>query len=229
MNKYLKLFETEDAFKSCLEAKIGGDNNVMGFPNVSVIGAEDSNGNFSASEIHYIKDLTKAQAIREQLRPGRWVNSASINIISESADIDLLDVIIQNGLGINGYPEMWDVVRFQPYDWYDKKNNITYYAFISKDAYRNITSSTGNKNVLDGQDVGLDLLKGYNGYSPNSRLSDYDPNNPTPPYHGKIIYVETITSPSEIYEREFTIDAQGNLTFSDNINPFDSDGYRHSA
>lgn len=37
MNKYLKLFETEDAFKSCLEAKIGGDNTEMGFPNVSVI------------------------------------------------------------------------------------------------------------------------------------------------------------------------------------------------
>lgn len=225
MSKYLKLFETKGEFKTCLEAKIAGDNDVMGFPNVSVIGAEDSNGNFSASDVYYIKDLTKAEAIRDDLRPGRWVNPTSINIVSEGADVDALDISISNGLGGNGYPELLYVVRFQPYDWYDKENNITYYAFIHYDAYQNITSNTGTKDVLDGQDVGLNLLEGYDGYSPNPRVSDYDPNNPTPPYHGKIIYVKDISNPNDIYEREFTIDAQGNLTFSDNINTFDSDGY----
>ena len=225
MSKHLKLFETKGEFKTCLEAKIAGDNNAMGFPNVSVIGAEDSNGNFSASDVYYIKDLTKAEVIREQLRPGRWINPTSINIIKESADVDSLGILIYNRLGGNGYPESLSVARFQPYDWYDKETNTTYYAFIHYDAYKNITSDTGTKDVLNGQDIGLNLIEGYDGYFPNPRVSDYDPSDPTPPYHGKIIYVKNISDSDEIYEREFTIDAQGNLTFSDNINPFDSNGY----
>lgn len=225
MNKYLKLFKTEDDFKSCLEAKIGGDNTEMGFPNVSVIGAEDSNGNFSASKVHYIKDLTKAQAIREQLRPGRWVNPTTIKIKLDGADVKTLYMYIYNGLGGGGYPETLYTVRFQPYDWYDKKTNTTYYAFISEDAYENITKSDGIKNVLDGKDVALNLLLGKNGHNPVPRFSSYDPNNPVPPYHGKIVYVKDLSNAhKEVYEREFTVDEQGNLTFSDNINPFDSDG-----
>lgn len=221
MNKYLKLFGTKGEFKTCLEAKIAGDNSVMGFPNVSVIGAEDNNGNFSASEIHYIKDLTKAQAIREQLRPGYWVNPTNIEIISEYDDnVNILYVSINNGLGGGGYPENFTLVRFQPYDWHDKETNTTYYAFITMDAFDNVTENTGTKNVLDGQDIGLNLLEDAN----NSRFSDYDSNN-NPPFHGKIIYVKDLTTDHELYEREFIVDNQGNLTFNDNINPFDSDGY----
>lgn len=231
MNKYLKLFETKGEFKSCLEAKIAGDNSVMGFPNVSVIGTEDSNGNFSASEVHYIKDLTKAQAIREQLRPGYWINPTDINIISsEGHEIKTLDIIINNYMGYNGYPEQCYVVRFQPYDWYDKKTNTTYYAFISDDAYKNITKSTGIKNVLDGKDIALDLLSGTNGHDPILRFSDYASNNDFP-HHGKIIYVKDLSGHTshrdtldEIYERTFNVDAQSNLTFNNDIKPFEADG-----
>lgn len=234
MNKYLKLFETEDDFKSCLEAKIGGDNTEMGFPNVSVIGAEDSNGNFSASKVHYIKDLTKAQAIREYLRlnDSRWVNPTTIEVKLDGADVKMLYMYIYNGLGGNGYPESLDTVRFQPYDWYDKKTNTTYYAFISKDAYENITKSAGIKNVLDGKDVALNLLLGKNGHNPVPRFSSYDPNNPVPPYHGKIIYVKDLSdNPKEVYERAFNVvtDNDGPTLTFDTIEPFDSDGARFSA
>lgn len=235
MNKYLKLFETEDDFKSCLEAKIGGDNTEMGFPNVSVIGAEDSNGNFSASKVHYIKDLNKAEAVREYLRlnGSRWINPTDINIVSsEGHEIKALSVTINNNMGYNGYPENWAVVRFQPYDWYDKKTNTTYYAFISNDAYKNITYSTGNINVLDGNDIAINLVKGYNGYAPNERLSSYNPpDNTVPPFHGKIIYVKDLSGHTshndtlhEIYERTFNVDAQSNLTFNNDIKPFEADG-----
>lgn len=196
MNKYLKLFETEDAFKSCLEAKIAGNNDDMGFPNVSVIGAEDSNGNFSASEIHYIKDLTKAEAVRDYLRlhGSRWINPTNINIISGSYDADTLSISINNHAGYNGYPENVSTVRFQPYDWYDKKTNTTYYAFISWDAYYNLISNSGSMNVLDGEDIALDLLQGYNGYAPNERLSSYKPGQSTSPYYGKIIYIKDLSN-----------------------------------
>lgn len=231
MNKYLKLFETEDDFKSCLEAKIGGDNTEMGFPNVSVIGAEDSNGNFSASDIFYIKDLNKAEAVREYLRlnGSRWINPTDINIVSsEEHWIKALSVTIDNRMGYDGYPENWAVARFQPYDWYDKKTNTTYYAFISDDAYKNITYSTGNISVLDGKDIALKLLNGYNGHSPNERLSSYNPNNPVPPYHGKIIYVTDLSDshPNNIYERTFNVvidSDEPTLTF-DTIKPFEADG-----
>lgn len=238
MNKYLKLFETEDAFKSCLEAKIAGNNDNMGFPNVSVIGEEDSNGNFSASDIFYIKDLNKAEAVREYLRlnGSRWINSTDINIVSsEGHEIKTLNVSINNHMGYNGYDESWTVVRFQPYDWYDKKTNTTYYAFISNDAYKNITYSTGNINVLDGEDISLNLVKGYNGHAPNERFSSYNPpDNTVPPFHGKIIYVKDLSGHTsyndtldEIYERTFNVDAQGNLTFNNDIKPFEADGYSY--
>lgn len=238
MNKYLKLFETEDAFKSCLEAKIAGNNDNMGFPNVSVIGEEDNNGNFSASDIFYIKDLNKAEAVREYLRlnGSRWINSTDINIVSsEGHEIKTLNVSINNHMGYNGYDESWTVVRFQPYDWYDKKTNTTYYAFISNDAYENITYSTGNINVLDGEDISLNLVKGYNGYAPNERFSSYNPpDNTVPPFHGKIIYVKDLSGHTsyydtldEIYERTFNVDAQGNLTFNNDIKPFEADGYSY--
>lgn len=235
MNKYLKLFETEDAFKSCLEAKIGGDNTVMGFPNVSVIGAEDSNGNFSASDVFYIKDLNKAEAVREYLRlnGSRWINPTDINIISGDYTVDTFHISIDNHAGYNGYDEDIPTVRFQPYDWYDKDNNTTYYAFISWDAFNNIVSSTRNINVLDGKDIALNLLIGYNGHSPNERLSSYNPNNPVLPYHGKIIYVTDLSDkhPTEIYERAFTVTIDTDtdtptLTF-DTIKPFDSDGIHY--
>jgi len=235
MNKYLKLFETEDAFKSCLEAKIGGDNTEMGFPNVSVIGEEDSNGNFSVSDVFYIKDLNKAQAVHEYLRlnGSRWINPTTIEVTSDGANVKTLWVSIYNGLGSNGYPEAWTVVRFQPYDWYDKKTKTTYYAFISGSAYRNITESTGVKNVLEGEDLTLDLLSGINGYDPIPRFSDYASNDGFP-YHGKIIYVKDLSSdPDEIYERAFTVTMDNDtheptLTFG-TIEPFDSDGYNVSA
>ena len=131
MNKYLKLFETKDAFRSCLEAKIGGDNTAMGFPNVSVIGAEDNNGNFSASEVHYIKDLNKAQAICETLIVSHWINPTTVNIVSGNHTIKTLHGNIESGPSIYA-------VRFQPYDWYDKNTKTTYYAFISNEAYKNI-------------------------------------------------------------------------------------------
>lgn len=231
MNKYLKLFETEDAFKSCLEAKIAGNNDNMGFPNVSVIGEEDNNGNFSASDIFYIKDLNKAEAVREYLRlnGSHWINPTDINIISGDYTVDILNVSINNHAGYNGYDENIYTVRFQPYDWYDKKTNTTYYAFIALDAYENITSSTGNINVLDGEDIALNLLQGYNGYDPNPRLSSYNSDNPVPPYQGKIIYVKDLSNkyPNDIYERTFNVVADNGeptLTF-DTIKPFDSDGY----
>lgn len=230
MNKYLKLFETEDDFKSCLEAKIAGNNTEMGFPNVSVIGEEDSNGNFSASDVYYIKDLTKAEAVRQIL--SHWINPTTIEVTSDGANVKTLYIDIDNGLGNNGYPEALDLARFQPYDWYDKKTNTTYYAFISDDAYKNITESTGIKNVLDGKDIALDLLQGYNGYDPNERFSSYNPNNPVPPYHGKIIYVKDLSGdPDEIYERAFTVAMNNDtptLIFS-TIEPFDSDGYDITA
>lgn len=227
MNKYLKLFETEDDFKSCLEAKIAGNNAEMGFPNVSVIGEEDSNGNFSASDVFYIKDLNKAEAVRQIL--SHWINPTTIEVTSNGANVKTLYIDINNGLGNNGYPEVLDLARFQPYDWYDKKTNTTYYAFISDDAYKNITESTGIKNVLDGKDVALDLLQGYNGYDPNKRFSSYNPNNPVPPYHGKIIYVTNLSNlyRNDIYERAFTVTMDNDtptLTFG-TIEPFDSDGY----
>lgn len=231
MNKYLKLFETEDDFKSCLEAKIAGNNTKMGFPNVSIIGEEDSNGNFSASDVFYIKDLNKAEAVHEYLRlnGSRWINPTDINIISGDYTVNTLYININNHAGYNGYPETLNFVRFQPYDWYDKKTNTTYYAFISDDAYKNITESTGIKNVLDGEDIALDLLEGYNGSSPNERLSSYNPNNPVPPYHGKIIYVTDLSNlyRNDIYERAFTVTMDNDtptLTFG-TIEPFDSDGY----
>lgn len=231
MNKYLKLFETEDDFKSCLEAKIAGNNDNMGFPNVSVIGEEDSNGNFSASDVFYIKDLNKAEAVREYLRlnGSRWINPTDINIVSsEGHKIKTLNIGIQNHMGYNGYDESWTVARFQPYDWYDKKTNTTYYAFIGNDACENIMSSTGNINVLDGKDISLNLLQGYNGYNPNPRLSSYNQDNPTPPYQGKIIYVKDLLEHNdtlyEIYERTFNVDAQGNLTFNNDIKPFEAGG-----
>lgn len=230
MNKYLKLFETEDDFKSCLEAKIAGNNTEMGFPNVSVIGEEDSNGNFSASDVFYIKDLTKAEAVREYLRlnDSHWVNPTNINIISGNYTADTLHVSINNHAGYNGYDEDIPTVRFQPYDWYDKKTNTTYYAFIAWDAYENIMSNSGNINVLDGQDVALNLLEGYNGYSPNIRLSNYNPSN-EPPYHGKIIYVTDLSDgyPNDIYERTFNVvvDNDTATLIFDAIKSFDSDGY----
>jgi len=230
MNKYLKLFETEDAFKSCLEAKIAGNNTEMGFPNVSVIGEEDSNGNFSVSDVFYIKDLNKAEAIRQIL--SHWINPTDINIVSsEGHKIKTLSITIDNHMGNNGYPEQCYVVRFQPYDWYDKKTNTIYYAFINNDAYKNIMSSTGNKNVLDGKDIALNLLQGYNGYNPNPRFSSYNSDNPTPPYQGKIIYIKDLSGYTshndtlhEIYERTFNVDAQGNLTFNNDIKPFEANG-----
>lgn len=234
MNKYLKLFETEDDFKSCLEAKIGGDNTEMGFPNVSVIGEEDSNGNFLASDVFYIKDLNKAEAVREYLRlnSSRWINPTTIKVTSDGANVKILYVFIYNGLGGGGYPESLDVVRFQPYDWYDKKTNTTYYAFISIDAYKNITESTGIKNVLEGEDLTLDLLSGSNGHDPIPRFSDYASNDDFP-YHGKIIYLKDLSdaNPKEIYERAFTVTLNNDtptLAF-DTIEPFDSDGYKIST
>ena len=237
MNKYLKLFETEDDFKSCLDAKIAGNNDNMGFPNVSVIGEKDNNGNFSASDIFYIKDLNKAEAVREYLRlnGSRWINPTNINIVSsEGHEIKTLNINIQNHMGYNGYDESLTVARFQPYDWYDKKTNTTYYAFISNDAYENITSRTRNINVLDGQDISIKLLNGYDGYDPNPRFSSYNPNNPVPPYQGKIIYVKDLSGHTsyydtldEIYERTFNVDAEGNLTFNNDIKPFEADGYHY--
>lgn len=84
-------------------------------------------------------------------------------------------------------------------------------------------------SVLDGEDIALDLLEGYNGYGPNERLSSYNPNNPVPPYHGKIIYVTDLSDgyPNDIYERTFNVvmdNGEHTLTF-DTIKPFDSDGY----
>ena len=229
MNKYLKLFETEDNFKSCLEAKIAGNNTEMGFPNVSVIGEEDSSGNFSASDVFYIKDLNKAQAIRQIL--SHWINPTTIEVISDYAKVKTLHMDIDNGLGNNGYPEALDVIRFQPYDWYDKKTNTTYYAFISENAYKNITENTGVKNVLDGEDVALNLLSGSNGYDPVPRFSDYASSDGFP-HHGKIIYLKDLSGdPDEIYERAFTVTMDNDtptLTFG-TIEPFDSDGYNVSA
>lgn len=235
MNKYLKLFETEDDFKSCLEAKIAGNNTEMGFPNVSVIGEEDNNGNFSASDVFYIKDLNKAETVHEYLRlnGSRWINPTTIEVTSDGASVKTLWVSIYNGLGGNGYPEAWTVVRFQPYDWYDKKTKTTYYAFISEDAYENITESTGVKNVLEGEDLTLDLLSGNNGYDPIPRLSDYASNDGFP-YHGKIIYVKDLSDdPEEFYERAFTVTMDNDtheptLAFG-TIEPFDSDGYNVSG
>ena len=234
MNKYLKLFETEDDFKSCLDAKIAGNNDNMGFPNVSVIGEKDNNGNFSVSNIFYIKDLNKAEAVREYLRlnSSHWINPTDINIVSsEGHKIKTLSVTINNHMGYNGYPENWVVARFQPYDWYDKKTNTTYYAFISNGAYKNITSSTGNINVLDGENISLNLLQGYDGHNPNPRLSSYNSDNPVPPYQGKIIYVKDLSGHTsyndtlhEIYERTFNVDVQGNLTFNNDIKPFEAGG-----
>lgn len=89
-------------------------------------------------------------------------------------------------------------------------------------------SNSGNINVLDGMDVALNLLDGYNGYSPNKRLSDYDPTN-EPPYHGKIIYVKDLSDnqPDEIYERTFNVVVDNDIAtlIFDTIKPFDSDGY----
>lgn len=218
MNKYLKLFETEDAFKSCLEAKIGGDNTVMGFPNVSVIGAEDSNGNFSASKIHYIKDLTKAQDIHEVLlaNSSHWVNPTTVNIVSDKHTVKTLHGNIESGPGIY-------TMRFQPYDWYDKDTKTTYYAFISNEAFANIlTNHAGNNNVnlLDGKTIGMNLLTGFNGYDPNylfSNLSKYDSE---PNFSGRILYVKDLSkvNEDEIYQRKFSLD-NGVLTFDD-IEPF---------
>lgn len=215
MSKYLKLFETEDAFKSCLEAKIAGNNDDMGFPNVSVIGAEDSNGNFSASEVHYIKDLTKAEAIREilRLKNSHWVNPTTVNVTIGSHTIKTLSGGIESGPSIYA-------VRFQPYDWYDKDTNTTYYAFISEEAYYNITNNhvyDGDINLLNGETVGMDLLKGVNGYPPSSYLfSNFNQYDSEPNYSGIILYVKDLSevNEDEIYQREFSIN-DGVLTFGD--------------
>lgn len=214
MNKYLKLFETEDDFKSCLDAKIGGDNTVMGFPNVSVIGEKDNNGNFSASDVFYIKDLNKAQAIRQIF--SHWVNPTIVNITNDNSSHNILsiDAWIDSGPSLDAY-------RFQPYDWYDKNTKTTYYAFISWDAFRNITDSSEKENVnLLSVDTGYRLISGVEGYDPtNSYFSDwshYDYDNPK--FSGRILYVKNLSEINELYQREFSIN-NGVLVFGD-IEPF---------
>ena len=213
MNKYLKLFETEDDFKSCLEAKIAGNNDNMGFPNVSVIGAEDSNGNFSASDIFYIKDLNKAEAVRQALllNSSHWVNPTTVNIVPGDHTIKVLTGGIESGPSI-------DAVRFQPYDWYDKDTNTTYYAFISENAYSGMMPNhvyDGSINLLDGETVGMDLLN-INNYL----FSNYNPYDSEPNYSGIILYVKDLSkvNKNEIYQREFSLN-DNVLTFSD-IEPF---------
>lgn len=219
MNKYLKLFETKDAFRSCLEAKIGGDNTAMGFPNVSVIGAEDNNGNFSASEVHYIKDLNKAQAIRQALplNSSHWVNPTTVNVISDQHTIKSIRGSIESG------PSMHAII-FQPYDWYDENTDTTYYAFISWDAFMNITNNhKGHSiNLLDGETVGMDLVGGVGGYPPRSYIfSNFNQYDSEPKFSGIILYLKDLSEINEedIYQREFSIDDNGTLTFGD-IEPF---------
>ena len=217
MNKYLKLFETKDAFRSCLEAKIDGDNTAMGFPNVSVIGEEDNNGNFSASEIHYIKDLTKAQAINETLNVSRWVNPTTVNVISDQHTIKSIRGSIESG------PSM-HAIRFQPYDWYDKNTDTTYYAFISWDAFKNIIDNHIGEsvNLLNGDVIGMDLVGGNGGYPPSSYIfSNFNQYDSEPKFSGIILYLKDLSEINEkdIYQREFSIDDNGTLTFGD-IEPF---------
>ena len=219
MNKYLKLFETEDDFKSCLEAKIAGNNDNMGFPNVSVIGEKDNNGNFSASKVHYIKDLTKAQAIRQVLllNSSHWVNPTTVNVISDQHTIKSIRGSIESG------PSM-HAIRFQPYDWYDKDSNTTYYAFISWDAFKNITDNHIGEsvNLLNGDVIGMDLVGGVGGYPPTSYIfSNFNQYDSEPKFSGIILYLKDLSEINEedIYQREFSIDDNGTLTFGD-IEPF---------
>ena len=209
MSNYLKLFKTESEFIRCLDAKINGDNNVMKFPNVSVIGEEDNNGNFSASEIHYIKDLNKAEDIYDKI-DGYWINPTNIIIESGSYDIDALNGHVDSG-------PSFKAARFQPFDWYDKDSRTTYYAYISTDAYANLVETTGNINLFDVDVVKEKLLKGSNGNNPyNNFLSEYNKYDSSPSYSGKILYVtDTLDSNPELYEKLFKITEQNKLVFGD--------------
>ena len=193
----------------------------MGFPNVSVIGAEDSNGNFSASEVHYIKDLTKAQAIRQALllNSSHWVNPTTVNVTEGNSYYTIKSIrgSIESG------PSM-HAIRFQPYDWYDKNTDTTYYAFISWDAFRNITDNHDGEsvNLLDGEAVGMDLVGGVDGYPPSSYVfSNFNQYDSEPEFSGIILYLKDLSEINEedIYQREFSIDNNGTLTFND-IEPF---------
>lgn len=221
MNKYLKLFETEQAFIDCLDAKINGDNNDMGFPNVSVIGTEDSNGNFSASKVYYIKNLAKANAIFLDLATtGNWVNPTNGTIIEDHFNIKKLQ------FNFGGYGPSGAALRFQPYDWYDKKTKTTYYAFISYDAYKNIMSIHYGDTVdfLDGNQVGRNFLEGYNGYDPNSFFSDFNRYDNPPQFSGRILYVKDLSEENpKLYIREFTLNGT-ELIFED-IKPIDGEPY----
>lgn len=225
MNKYLKLFETEQAFIDCLDAKINGDNTVMGFPNVSVIGTEDSNGNFSASKVYYIKNLTKANSIFSDIATtGNWVNPTNGNIIEDPFYIKKLQIL----LGSSGYGGTATALRFQPYDWYDKKTKTTYYAFISYDAYRNITNEHYGNSVdfLDGIQVGMNLLEGYDGYNPYEIFSDFNKYDSSPKLSGRIVYIKDLSeeNPDELYVREFTLNGT-ELIFEDIKKPYDDMEY----
>lgn len=69
MPKYLKLFETESEFKSCLYDNINSvnANKTMGFPNVSIIADLDNNGNYDVDKIYYISGTSEAQNIYSDL------------------------------------------------------------------------------------------------------------------------------------------------------------------
>ena len=193
----------------------------MGFPNVSVIGAEDSNGNFSASKVYYIKNLAKANTIFSDIATtGNWVNSTYGTIIEDPFNIKKLQ------FNFGGYGPSGAALRFQPYDWYDKKTKTTYYAFISYDAYKNITSIHYGDGVdfLDGSQVGMNLLEGYNGYDPNEFFSDFNRYDNSPQFSGRIIYIKDLSEESpELYVREFSLNST-ELIFED-IKPVDGEPY----
>ena len=67
MSKFLKIFDTESDFKSCLYDKINGDNTSMSFPNISVIGSADSYGDYDIDKVYYIKDSTVANNLYNEL------------------------------------------------------------------------------------------------------------------------------------------------------------------
>ena len=228
MNKYLKLFGTEDEFISCLEAKIAGNNDIMGFPNVSVIGVEDNNGNFSASKIHYINGRTKAETILSKfLNPetpendNHWVNPTNITTISGHYNIDTIEGRTDASYGIS-----FTAVRFQPYDWYDEETDTTYYAFIGEDAYNNIVYDQKNIDVLSANDMSQNLLLNGNGYNANPVFSNYHYPNEVDE-SGIILYLTNLSEYfDQIYQREFHITKQNELVFGD-IEPFPYGYYSH--
>lgn len=228
MSRHLKLFETKSEFIHCLDAKINGDNDVMKFPNVSVIGTEDSNGNFSVNEIHYIKDLSKAEDIYDKI-DGYWINPTNITIESGSYEIDTLNGRVESG-------PSFEAVRFQPFDWYDKNTGTTYYAYISSEAYENLTETTGNINLFDINIVKEKLLKGSYGNNPYNRfLSEYNSYDSSPSYSGRILYVTDVLDLNpELYEKVFEVTEQNKLVFGDielcrfhgtSFNPYHSSRY----